>query len=289
MDKAHVHYCWRARGGGGGREDLWSALCLLWRSAPTRKDQEHGILSPGPSPTPPTSLPGCSLKTCCPKPREERPPKRSWVASHLKGDKVGRCSRMRCSPQGQRWGRNAEWWGRPWGPTTPHLRGADVPQQAQHRDCTHCLQTEARTMHTREQGVTGLKPLFHTKGYKSQGWAGSPYMFPFKSREPLGSSSQLPPMWCLDMNSCNSSSPKEEVGDGRGNKAFSFTLLCKTNMWAFACASINERHKDIRPPASTSVVHPPIPQFPGKWRTMTESKKSKSFGAALQLATAPVR
>lgn len=103
MDKAHVHYCWRASG-GGGREDLWSALCLLWRSAPTLKEQEHGILSPGPSPTPATSLPGCSLKTCCPKTRRERPPKRSWVVSHLKGDEVGRCSRICCSPQGQRWG-----------------------------------------------------------------------------------------------------------------------------------------------------------------------------------------
>jgi len=39
------------------------------------------------------------------------------------------------------------------------------------------------------------------------------------------------------------------------------------------------------PPASTSLVHPPIPEFPRKWRTVTESKKSKNSGAASQLAT----
>ena len=183
MDKAHVHYCWRASGGGGGREDLWSALWLLGRSAPTRKEQERGVLSPCPSPTPPTSLPGCSPKTCCPKPRGKRPPKRSWVASYLKGNEVGWHSGMCCSPQGQQRERSAERWGRPWGcvwlTTPPHPGRADVPQQAQHRDRTHHLQAEARTVHMREQGVTGLKPPFHTKGYKCWRWAGSPCSVPF--------------------------------------------------------------------------------------------------------------
>lgn len=63
----------------------------------------------------------------------------------------------------------------------------------------------------------------------------------------------------------------------------------QTNTCACACASINERHEDLCPPASSVLVHPPMFQFPGKWRTMTESKKSKSFGAALQPATAPVQ
>lgn len=46
----------------------------------------------------------------------------------------------------------------------------------------------------------------------------------------------------------------------------------------------------MRLPTSTSLVRP-LPHTPAPWQmeTMTDSKKNKSFGAASQLASAPVQ
>lgn len=168
MDKAHVHYCWRASEGGGGREDLWSALCLLGRSAPTRQEQGRGVLSPCPSPTPTTSLPKCSLRTHCPKPEGETPPKRSWVASFLAGNEVGWCGGMCRGPQGQRWEGKTGGMGTAMelclAPTAPHPGRADVSQQAQHRDRTHRLEAEARTVRVRAAGSYWAETAISQRG-----------------------------------------------------------------------------------------------------------------------------
>lgn len=85
MDKAHVHYCWRASR-GGGREELWSALCLLGRSAMMRTEQVRG----GASRPCNAHLPAwCTLRACYTKTGGETPPKSSCSASLLKGNEMG--------------------------------------------------------------------------------------------------------------------------------------------------------------------------------------------------------
>lgn len=139
------------------------------------RDMGSCILAPALCYLPP--CPGAALRPAAPSPDGKDHPNRSWVSSYLKRNEVERCSRMCCNVPGQQWKKNAEQWAWPWGcvclPSTSHPWRADATQ---HRDHTHSLQAESRTMHMREQGVTKLS---HTKGYESWRWAASPSSVPF--------------------------------------------------------------------------------------------------------------
>lgn len=184
MDKAHVHYCWRASR-GGGREELWSALCLLGRSAAMHSEQVRG----GVSQPHDAHLPAwCTLRACYTKTEGETPPKSNCASSLFKGNELGWHGWVSWLCMGSSgWGVLSS------GAGHRVVSGSPLPSQQD-------WFTPASTTHRLQDRVT--------------------YSVPFKSRQPPGGSSHFPPKLC-------SSSPEEEVGNGKGSKAFPLTLSCR--------------------------------------------------------------
>lgn len=158
MDKAHVHYCWSASR-GGGREEPWSALWLVGRSALMLTEQVCGA---GP-------------QTCRPQGPPSQTRRGNSTKQKLLSLKLTQWT-VRLALYRQKQLRSSEWWG----------------FTIQGLFCS-LFTSGGRTTHTRTGGCYWFETTI-SHLMRSQSGAIPHMVFPFKSGQPPGGLSHFLPI-----------------------------------------------------------------------------------------------